>query len=77
MPRSLYVVIHSQHKWWVDFEGRAHGPFASLEDATDEGRQLARFAAHSGKPSEVLVPDERGRYSVIWASENEPHSTAA
>lgn len=77
MPRALYVVIHSQEKWWVDFEGKAHGPFASLEDAADEGRQLARYSAHAGRASELLVPDHNGRYSVAWTSENEPHSTAA
>jgi hypothetical protein len=77
MPRALYVVIRSQQKWWVDFEGKAHGPFTSLEAATDEGRQLARFAAHAGRASELLIPDERGRYSVVWRSEDEPHSSAA
>ena len=77
MPRALYVVIHSHQKWWVDFEGKAHGPFLSLEEAAEEGRQLARFAAHAGRASELLIPDERGRYSVIWTSEHEPHSTAA
>lgn len=77
MPRALYVVINSQQKWWVDFEGQAHGPFASLEEAAEEGRQLARFAAHSGRVSELLVPDERGRYSVAWTSAHEPHSSAA
>jgi hypothetical protein len=77
MSRALYVVIQSQQNWWVDLEGKAHGPFASLEAATEEGRQLARLAAHAGRVSELLIPDERGRYSVVWASENEPHSSAA
>jgi hypothetical protein len=77
MPHALYVVIHSQHRWWVDFEGQAHGPYASIEEATDEGRRLARFMASSGKPSELLVPDEQGRYSVAWNSESEPRTSAA
>ena len=76
MPKALYVAIFSREKWWVDFEGRAHGPFESLGEATEEGRQLARFSAHSGRPSELLVPDERGRYRVVWASEHEPHAEA-
>jgi hypothetical protein len=77
MPKALYVVIFSRNQWWVDFEGRAHGPYPNRETATEEGRQLARFAAHSGRGSEVLVPDELGRYRVVWDSANEPRTNAA
>jgi hypothetical protein len=74
MPKALYVAIYSREKWWVDLEGRAHGPYESLGEATEEGRQLARFSAHSGRASELLIPDERGRYRVVWDSENEPRA---
>jgi hypothetical protein len=74
MSKALYVVIRSREKWWVDFEGRAYGPFSAMHEATDEGRQLARFSAHSGRPSEVLVPDERGHYRVVWDSNKERHA---
>lgn len=74
VSKALYVVIHSRQQWWVDFEGKANGPFASLDEAAEEGRQLAKLAAHTGKPSELLVPDEYGQYRVAWTSENEPHA---
>jgi hypothetical protein len=74
MSKALYVVILSREKWWVDFEGKAHGPHTTKDAATDEGRQLARICAHSGRESEVLVPDETGRYRVVWDSLNEPHA---
>lgn len=77
MARALYVVIFSREKWWVDFEGKAHGPYETMSAATEEGRALARYAAHSGRISEVLVPDERGRYQVVWTSDNEPHASHA
>jgi hypothetical protein len=76
MSRALYVVILSQGRWWVDLEGQAHGPFTSLEDAAKEGTQMARFAAHTGRPSEVLVPDDYGRYRVAWTSEKEPYAAS-
>lgn len=68
MAKALYLVIRSQENWWVDFEGRAHGPFSSRETAALEARSLARFQAHTGRNSEVLVPDEHGKYWVIWSS---------
>jgi hypothetical protein len=79
MSKALYVVIFSREKWWVDFEGKAYGPFEGLDEAATEGKQLARFSAHSGRDSEVLIPDHRGRYSVIWDSLRErraPHEVA-
>jgi hypothetical protein len=74
MSKALYVVIFSRETWWVDLEGKAHGPYPSLQDATEEGKQLARLCAHSGRASELLIPDERGRYRVVWDSHNEPHA---
>ncbi len=68
MATALYVVILSCGKWYVDFEGKAHGPFDKRETAALEGRQLAQFCAHMGRPSEVLVPDDEGKYWVVWTS---------
>ena len=65
---ALYIVIESGGKWWVDFEGRAHGPHDSRETAALEARNQAQFMAHMDRPSEVLVPDTHGRYWVIWNS---------
>jgi hypothetical protein len=76
MAKALYVVIFSRQAWWVDLEGTAQGPYPSLQDATEEGRQLARFCAHAGRPAEVLIPDERGHYRVVWDSDNEPHAAS-
>ena len=76
MARALYVVIFSRDSWWVDFEGKAHGPFETRELAAAEAKQLAQFAAHSGKSSEVLVPDDSGRHRVVWESATEYPSHA-
>lgn len=65
---ALYIVIFSRGKWWVDFEGRAHGPFDTREAAALEGRSQAQFMAHMERPSEVLVPDADGKYWVVWNS---------
>ena len=76
MAKALFVVILSRNSWWVDFEGRAHGPFVSREAAAEEARHLAQFSAHSGRESEVLVPDDSGRHRVVWSSAQEPHAGA-
>ena len=68
MAKALYLVISSRDNWWVDFEGKAHGPYTSRENAALEARSLARFQAHTGREAEVLVPDEHGKYWVVWSS---------
>lgn len=68
MAKALYLVIYSRDTWWVDFEGKANGPFASRENAALEARSLARMHTHRGREAEVLVPDAEGKYWVIWSS---------
>ena len=78
MATALYIVIQSGGKWWVDFEGRAHGPHDSREAAALEARNQAQFQAHMERPSEVLVPDGNGKYWVVWdsktANQTVPHA---
>ena len=68
MAKALYIVIESRGKWWVDFEGRAHGPHDTREQAALEARSQAQFMAQMERPSEVLVPDGSGKYWVVWSS---------
>lgn len=74
MAKALYVVIYSQEKWWVDFEGKAHGPYETREAAALEGRDIARMASHAGRDCELMAPDDRGRYHVVWTSAHERHA---
>jgi hypothetical protein len=70
LSTALYIVIQSRGKWFVDFEGRAHGPHDTREAAALEARNQAQFSAHMSRPSEVLVPDAAGKYWVVWNSQN-------
>lgn len=70
MATALYIVIESRGRWWVDFEGRSHGPHETREAAAMEARNQAQFMAHMERQSEVLVPDGEGKYWVVWTSRN-------
>jgi hypothetical protein len=67
-PTAIYIVIQSRGSWWVDFEGKAHGPYKSREEAAVEAGDLAKFSAHAGRRSQVQIPDDDGRYRVAWQS---------
>lgn len=68
LTTALYIVIQSRGKWFVDFEGRSHGPHDTREAAALEARNQAQFSAHMNRPSEVLVPDAEGKFWVVWNS---------
>jgi hypothetical protein len=68
MAKALFIVIQSQGRWWVDFEGRAHGPHDSLGTAAIEARTQAQFQSQMNRAAEVLVPDVHGKYWVVWDS---------
>ena len=42
LTTALYIVIQSRGKWFVDFEGRAHGPHDTREAAAMEARRRER-----------------------------------
>ena len=68
MGTALYIVIQSRGKWWVDFEGRAHGPHETREAAALEAKNQAQFMAHMNRASEVLVQGSDSKYWVVWNS---------
>jgi hypothetical protein len=70
-PTAMYIVLRSRGAWWVDFEGKSHGPYRSREDAAVEAGDLARIAAHAGRRSQVQIPDDDGRYRMAWQSGND------
>lgn len=71
MARAVYIVLLSREKWWVEFEGKSFGPYTSKNTATLEAISLARFTAHTGRTTEVRVPDGTGRFPVEWESETD------
>ncbi|MEO6394655.1 MAG: hypothetical protein ABIO40_01930 [Devosia sp.] len=68
MATALYVVILSRGKWFIDFEGESHGPFETRAAAALEAKLLAEITVQLKRPAEVLVPDEEGKYWVVWDS---------
>lgn len=67
-PTAIYIVIESRGGWYVDFEGKAYGPFDSQDTAAIEAGDLAKFSAHAGRRSQVQIPDGSGKYRIAWQS---------
>jgi hypothetical protein len=68
MARAIYLVLQSQQRWWVDFEGKTFGPFTSRELAVSEATTMARFTGEHGRLAEVRAPNEKGELKLEWQS---------
>lgn len=68
MKTRWFLVIHSMDQWWVDCEGKAFGPFESIEGATSSAIRYAEVFGGDGRQSQVWAPEPGGRMRQVWAS---------
>lgn len=58
MGIGLFLVVRVNERWWIDFEGQAHGPLDTRDAATAKAHELAAAARRFGRTAEVMVPDD-------------------
>jgi hypothetical protein len=71
MAKAVFLVLASQDRWWIDFDGAATGPFPSRAAAIVAAIPMAQQAEKSGRTAEVLAPGDDKRHHVAWP----PHAT--
>ncbi|WP_417309541.1 hypothetical protein [Devosia sp.] len=77
MRTCWFIVLESLGQWWVDCEGKAYGPFADREQASDEARAIAKAFGDPTRTSRVYVPTDGGAHRLIWSGQAAGASTAA
>jgi len=68
MATSIYIVICVREGWWIDLNGVADGPFASLESAMAEAVSRAAITSRQGGRSEVRVSGPGHENRMIYQS---------
>jgi hypothetical protein len=68
MTTSIYIVLFAQDRWWIDLNGVADGPFATLETAMAEAVSRAATASRQGERSEVRVTGPGHGNKMIYQS---------
>ena len=66
MRTCWFIVIEVNHKWFVDCEGKAYGPFESRDMAVIDGTRLARTFGDKDRRAELWVSDEIGSPRRVW-----------
>ena len=64
---SVYIVLLSGARWWVDFEGKTSGPFASEEEAHAAAMARATTFGDAKRPAEIYAPGPDGRFRLIFS----------
>ena len=74
VPKAIYIVIYSQMKWWVDFEGKAMGPFPDKEAAARDAVRIAKSHKVDERPFEIwmALPEGLQRLGVAAMRERYP-----
>ena len=74
VPKAIYIVIYSQMKWWVDFEGKAMGPFPDKEAAARDAVRIAKSHKLDERPFEIwmALPEGLQRLGVAAMRERYP-----
>jgi hypothetical protein len=66
MKTRWLVVVRSRGEWWVDCEGKSFGPFPDPDAAAKTAVRYAEIFNDADRQSQVWMPDEHGRYRVVW-----------
>ena len=67
MKTSIYIVINARDHWWVDLDGRADGPFSSVDSAIRQAIDSATEVSRQGGRSEVRVMGQ-GNNALVYQS---------
>lgn len=68
MTTAIYIVIFAREAWWVDLDGRSHGPYETCEQATNEAMARATETSQQGGRSEVRVSGPGHDNDLIYQS---------
>lgn len=68
MATSIYIVICVRDRWFIDLDGKADGPFPTLESAMAEAVGRAAATSRRGGRSEVRVSGPGHDNDLIYQS---------
>ncbi len=67
MATSVYIVLLSGDRWWVDLDGKTSGPFASEEEAQAGAVARATTFGDLERPAEIYAPGPDGKFRLIFS----------
>jgi hypothetical protein len=72
-PRTRYLVVRQEDVWFIMFGGEEFGPYKTEREAKLFAIEAAHKLGEKGGETEVLVADEAGAISPVWAYGQHPY----
>jgi hypothetical protein len=67
MASSVYIVLLSGDRWWVDCDGKTSGPFKSEDEAHAAAMARATTFGDPQRAAEIYAPGPDGRFRLIFS----------
>lgn len=64
---TVYIVLKSGDRWWVDCDGRTSGPFDTEDEANAAAMARATTFGDPTRPAEIYAPSPEGRFKLIFS----------
>jgi hypothetical protein len=64
---SVYIVLFSGDRWWVDLDGKTSGPFAAEDEAHAAAMARATTFGDPKRPAEIYAPGPDGKFRLIFS----------
>ena len=67
MASSVYIVLFSGERWWVDYDGATSGPFETEDEAHAAAMARATTFGDLQRPAEIYAPGPDGKFRLIFS----------
>lgn len=73
MARLQYIVVHSNNQWFISYDNKHYGPYATQKAAIKEAVDTAHKAGNNGHDAQVLVQGTNNQFRTEWTYGHDPY----
>ena len=66
MAIAHYIFETTNGDWWINHDGKRHGPYASKQWAMKLAVKTADRAGRAGRNTRIFVQGEDGKFKTEW-----------
>jgi hypothetical protein len=66
MAIAQYIFKTSEGQWWINHDGKRHGPYATQQSAMNLAVKTAQKAGIAGRSTRVFVQGRDGKFRTEW-----------
>jgi hypothetical protein len=72
MAIAHYVFETPDGDWWINHDGKRHGPYVTKQSAMKLAVKTAEKAGRAGRNPRIFVQGEDGKFRTEWTYTKDP-----